>query len=69
MFTATAAHRSSGARRNPVSAIAAAMDCWRSRRALARLDAAALADIGVSVEQARAERSRHVWDVPSNWLR
>ncbi|WP_300032209.1 DUF1127 domain-containing protein [uncultured Roseobacter sp.] len=40
---------------------------WRSRRALARLDARALADIGVSPEEARREASLTVWDVPQSW--
>jgi uncharacterized protein YjiS (DUF1127 family) len=39
------------------------------RKALARLDAAALADIGVSPAQAEIEAARPLWDVPSNWLR
>ncbi len=39
------------------------------RRQLARLDAAALADIGLTPDQARSEASRPIWDVPSTWLR
>ena len=69
MFSTTAIHRSSGARRRPVSVLTAALDCWRSRRALARLDAAGLADIGVSAEEARSEGGRAVWDIPPSWLR
>ena len=42
---------------------------WRSRRALAYVEAARLADMGLTVEQARAESLRPVWDVPANWLR
>ena len=42
---------------------------WRQRRALARLDDAALRDIGVSRAQARSEVSRPAWDVPAHWLR
>lgn len=42
---------------------------WRSRRALARLDAARLSDIGLSVAQAQAEAQRSIWDVPAHWLR
>lgn len=41
----------------------------RSRQALADLDARALADIGVTAEQARHEGARPVWDVPANWLK
>ncbi|MEM1343100.1 MAG: DUF1127 domain-containing protein [Pseudomonadota bacterium] len=36
----------------------------RERRALARLDAAALADIGLDPAAADAEAQRPLWDVP-----
>jgi len=39
----------------------------RSRRELARLDARALADIGVSAKQAATEVNRGFWDVPAHW--
>lgn len=39
----------------------------RSRRALARLDAAGLADVGLTAEDARTEASRSPWDAPCNW--
>jgi len=39
------------------------------RRALSRLDAPALRDIGVSREEAEAEAARPVWDVPAHWRR
>ncbi|MFT4620209.1 MAG: hypothetical protein ACI95S_002486 [Dinoroseobacter sp.] len=42
---------------------------WRSRRALALVETARLADMGLTVDQARAESLRSVWDVPTNWLR
>lgn len=41
----------------------------RQRLQLGRLDAAALADIGLTPAQARAEADRPLWDVPSTWLR
>ncbi|WP_299782126.1 DUF1127 domain-containing protein [uncultured Roseobacter sp.] len=41
---------------------------WRSRRALARLDARALDDIGIDSEAAQREARRHLWDVPSTWI-
>lgn len=41
---------------------------WRSRRALARLDARALDDIGINSEAAQREARRHLWDVPSTWV-
>lgn len=39
----------------------------RQRRDLARLDAAALADVGITVAQARDEARRPVWDVTPSW--
>lgn len=42
---------------------------WQSRRALARLDASRLDDIGVSPETASHEAQRPFWDVPANWRR
>jgi uncharacterized protein YjiS (DUF1127 family) len=39
------------------------------RKALARLDTAALADIGLTRAQADFEAARPLWDVPSNWRR
>lgn len=39
----------------------------RQRRALAKLDAAQLRDIGVDRAEADIEASRPVWDVPSHW--
>lgn len=41
----------------------------RSRRDLARLDAAALEDIGMSAEQAQIEAARPLWDAPSRWVK
>lgn len=46
---------------------ASMLGLWRSRRALAQLDDAALDDIGVTAQQAQAEATRPVWDVPANW--
>ncbi|MGA9411066.1 MAG: DUF1127 domain-containing protein [Roseobacter sp.] len=43
------------------------LSVWRSRRALAELDARALEDIGVSPAQAHAEARLSIWDVPANW--
>lgn len=42
-------------------------DLWRSRQVLAKLDQAALQDIGVSVEDAAREASKPIWDVPLHW--
>ncbi|MEL6465023.1 MAG: DUF1127 domain-containing protein [Pseudomonadota bacterium] len=40
---------------------------WKSRRALARLDARALEDIGVTAQRAAREASKPIWDVPATW--
>ena len=39
----------------------------RQRAALAKLDDAALADIGLTRLQANIEAKRPLWDVPANW--
>ena len=39
----------------------------RQRAALRRLDAQALADIGISRAQADAEANRPLWDAPAHW--
>jgi uncharacterized protein YjiS (DUF1127 family) len=39
----------------------------RQRLALARLDAAALADIGITPDEACAEARRPAWDIPQRW--
>jgi len=39
----------------------------RQRMALARLDAAALDDIGITSDEACAEASRPAWDIPQRW--
>lgn len=50
---------------NPLKAFAV----WRSRQALARLDAAALSDIGLTKRAADAEAAKPIWDVPATWRR
>jgi uncharacterized protein YjiS (DUF1127 family) len=37
------------------------------RRALLELDADALDDLGLTVEQAKSEANRPFWDVPASW--
>jgi uncharacterized protein YjiS (DUF1127 family) len=39
----------------------------RHRKALAKLDPHLLRDIGLTTEEAQAELSRPLWDVPSHW--
>ncbi len=50
-----------------LSRLARALDLWRQRRALRRLDDDALRDLGVTRAQAEAEASRSVWDAPGHW--
>lgn len=40
---------------------------WRSRRALAALDDAALNDIGLTRREAQTEARRPFWDAPETW--
>ena len=47
--------------------LAGAISLARQRRALARLDPALLADIGLTRDEALAEASRPVWDAPEYW--
>lgn len=45
------------------------LDLWRQRRALARLDDAMLADIGITRAEAQLEAERPLWNAPSTWLK
>ncbi|WGW02202.1 DUF1127 domain-containing protein [Tropicibacter oceani] len=51
----------------PLAAILRWQAVARQRRALARLDDAALRDVGLSREEARQEAARPFWDAPENW--
>lgn len=42
---------------------------YRQRRALARLDDAALFDLGLTRSEADQEANRPIWDVPAIWRR
>ncbi|MFY2825806.1 DUF1127 domain-containing protein [Ruegeria sp. MALMAid1280] len=44
-----------------------ALSLRRQRCTLARLDARALEDIGITREQAEAEAARPIWDAPEFW--
>lgn len=55
------------ARRNSSISFLTRFSLWRSRRALARLDAEGLADVGLSERQARQEAALTIWDVPDSW--
>ncbi len=65
LFTETHSRRQL---RKPVLAnLSHAFAVWRQRRALARLDAAALDDLGLTRAQAQAEAKRPLWDAPATW--
>jgi uncharacterized protein YjiS (DUF1127 family) len=50
-----------------LSKVFAAMNMARSRRALAKLDAHLLADIGITAKQAQEEAQLSTWNAPSFW--
>ncbi|MBV0913887.1 DUF1127 domain-containing protein [Rhodobacteraceae bacterium ASV31] len=54
-------------RQSVLAYLGAALHTYRQRRALARLDDAALRDIGLSQAEAATESSRPIWDVPGYW--
>ncbi len=58
-------HSQSRTVRSPLTYIAV----WRSRRALAALDARALDDIGVSAQAAAKEAAKPIWDAPQTWTK
>lgn len=58
--------RQNGRRRLPLSGF---LGLFRQRRRLARLDDAALRDLGLTREEALREARRPVWDVPDHWMR
>lgn len=47
--------------------VASLFAIWRQRRALARLDATARRDIGLTEGEAYMEATRPLWDVPTHW--
>jgi uncharacterized protein YjiS (DUF1127 family) len=47
--------------------LAAMATVARHRKALAKLEPRLLRDIGLTTEEAEAELSRPVWDVPAHW--
>ncbi|MCK8464298.1 hypothetical protein MUY35_10585 [Aliiroseovarius sp. S1339] len=52
---------------SPLSWLVHAWETHRERRALAKLDATRLSDIGLSYRDAQREASRPVWDIPAHW--
>lgn len=62
-FAARAGHRSGFGPLNILHRLRVA----RTRAALARLDADALCDIGLTAAEAQTESQRGFWDAPSHW--
>lgn len=62
MFT-LANQRSAPARFTRPNSLSLAISVYRQRRALSRLDDRALADIGLTREQANQEATRPIWDI------
>lgn len=50
-----------------VQVLTRAYGVWTTRRALSRLDATQLNDVGVTAAEADREARRAIWDVPANW--
>ncbi len=66
----TAIHRAAlPARHSIVSRLGFALAARRQRNALKNLDDRALSDLGLSRDQAEAEASKPIWDVPASWRR
>ncbi len=55
-------------RRGVIAALLRLSALHRQRRQLARLDAAALHDLGLSPGDVARELSRSPWDAPSHWV-
>jgi uncharacterized protein YjiS (DUF1127 family) len=54
-------------RRSLITALLRSFEVARQRRALRRLDAEALDDIGISRAEALRESRRPAWDAPDHW--
>jgi uncharacterized protein YjiS (DUF1127 family) len=51
----------------PLRLIRLAFAAHSQRRALQKLDMAALNDLGLTAQQAETEANRPFWDVPATW--
>ncbi len=64
---AVARVQSRGSFADLVAKLRFAMIAWNQRQQLLTLDAARLADIGITQAEAAAEAHRSLWDVPKTW--
>lgn len=64
---ATGLAPSVGRTQGPWSRLRAWSELVRQRRALARLDAERLQDLGLTEGEAQAEAGRPFWDAPRHW--
>ena len=67
MFSQTRRIAAVGHRSGIVTRLVSALSLHRQRRALSKLDAGQLADLGLTESPARAEAARAAWDVPPSW--
>ena len=62
------AHAASHTVSAALTRLGAMIAIYRSRRALAALDADALTDIGLTATEAAHEARRPFWDIPAAWM-
>ncbi|MFT4960818.1 MAG: hypothetical protein ACI92Z_001903 [Paracoccaceae bacterium] len=69
IFTAahTSTHISTQTPRATGTGLVRLLRVWSQRRALRKLDSAALSDIGLTRAQANRESRRSFWDAPETW--
>ena len=49
-----------------ITAVLSALEIWRQRRALARLESHRLDDLGIAPAAAAREAKRPIWDAPNH---
>lgn len=69
LHTLTAARIAAPAGPRPLATLLAALDVWRQRRALERLESHRLEDLGLGRGDALREAKRPIWDAPNHWQR
>ncbi len=62
-----ATSRAASAKFGILRAVLNMMNVARERRALAKLDNDALADLGLTAKDVRTEVNRPFWDAPNHW--